>query len=317
MIGSGNLRGKASAAMRVLVVDQDSEMLEAVARAFEVDVATSKATCVDLLRANDFDVLVACERLSDGSGLELLSHVAKRWPAVVRILAMEPSRRAMLRGKLGPFKLFETIAYPIDEQELEAVLERTGVEWVSAEESEAAQWPTRTGMASRGAASSALASRAGAPRPPTPRAPVPSGPPPRASAQRALSRSAPPDSSSVRTRTPVPSPNTALPPLPRAGSKVVPLGTPGEEFRILPRDFAERESPALARARRQEIQRPQPAAPTIHEKAAALAVEAVAAVSAAVNRYMKPHYAHSKTPGHGGTARGGSQRPKTPPQRKR
>jgi|GEM_PF-2415478 len=109
--------------MRVLIVDQDSEMLESIARTFEVDVATSKATCVDLLRANPFDVLVACERLDDGSGLELLSHAAQRWPEVVRILAIEPERRSLLRGRLAPFKLFAAIRYPVDEDELEAVLE--------------------------------------------------------------------------------------------------------------------------------------------------------------------------------------------------
>jgi DNA-binding NarL/FixJ family response regulator len=110
--------------MRVLVADQEPEMLEAIARAFEVDVATSKATCIDLLRANPFDVIVACERLSDGSGLELLSHVGQRWPNVVRILAIEPERRAMLRGRLAPFKLFETLSYPIEEDKLEAALGR-------------------------------------------------------------------------------------------------------------------------------------------------------------------------------------------------
>ena len=80
----------------------ETEMLEAVARVFEVDIATSKATCIDLLRANEFDVLMASERLNDGSGLELLSQVGQRWPNVVRILAIEPERRAMLKGKLAP-----------------------------------------------------------------------------------------------------------------------------------------------------------------------------------------------------------------------
>ena len=72
-------RGSGSA-MRVLICDQESEMLETVARWFEVDTATSKVTCIDLMRANPFDVVVASERLSDGSGLELLSHIASRWP---------------------------------------------------------------------------------------------------------------------------------------------------------------------------------------------------------------------------------------------
>src|SRR5262245_6503447 len=94
--------GTSMATMRVLVADQEPEMLEQISRAFDVDTATSKVTCVDLMRANQFDVIVACERLSDGSGLELLSHVGQRWPNVIRILAIEPSRRALLKGRLGP-----------------------------------------------------------------------------------------------------------------------------------------------------------------------------------------------------------------------
>src|SRR5262245_8752229 len=65
--GSGNYGVATSAAMRVLVADSDSEALEAIGRAFEVDVAASKVTCIDLLRANEYDVLVAAERLEDGS----------------------------------------------------------------------------------------------------------------------------------------------------------------------------------------------------------------------------------------------------------
>src|SRR6185437_7395156 len=75
--------------MRVLVVDQDSAMLESIARLlgdrYTVDAVTTKADCLDLLRQNTFEVIVAGERLEDGSGLELLGQVAKRWPAMLRI----------------------------------------------------------------------------------------------------------------------------------------------------------------------------------------------------------------------------------------
>jgi DNA-binding NarL/FixJ family response regulator len=112
--------------MRVLICDQESEMLETVSRWFEVDTATSKSTCIDLMRANPFDVVVASERLSDGSGLELLSHIAARWPSTLRVLVIEPERLRLLRGKLGPFKLHATMRYPIEEEELETVLNRMG-----------------------------------------------------------------------------------------------------------------------------------------------------------------------------------------------
>jgi DNA-binding NarL/FixJ family response regulator len=110
--------------MRVLICDQESEMLETVTRWFNVDTATSKVTCIDLMRANPFDVVIASERLSDGSGLELLSSVAARWPDTLRVLIIEPQRLRLLRGKLGPFRLHATMRYPVEEEELEKVLNR-------------------------------------------------------------------------------------------------------------------------------------------------------------------------------------------------
>ena len=219
-------------------------MLEAVARAFEVDVATSKATCIDLLRANEFDVMVACERLTDGSGLELLGQAAKRWPSMVRILAIEPGRQALLRGKLGPFKLSDTISYPIEEEQLEAALERAG-----AKESR--------GVGRRTPARS--------PRPATAR----------------------PAQSQTRARAPTPAtPSRTAPPMPQfPPSKFVPLGTPSDaEFRILPHDYIESEGPLARRAQRLH---PEPK-PTLHGKAAAIAAGAVAAIHAAVSRYINP-----------------------------
>src|SRR6185503_1592416 len=112
--------------MRVLVVDQDATMLEALVRAlagqFTIDILTNKSDCVDLLRKTEFEVIVACERLADGSGLELLGQVAKRAPGTLRVFAAERERLALLRGKLGPFDLFATLAYPIEPRKLLSTL---------------------------------------------------------------------------------------------------------------------------------------------------------------------------------------------------
>jgi hypothetical protein len=124
--------------MRVLVCDQESEMLDTVARWFDVDTATSKATCIDLMRANPFDLVIASERLSDGSGLELLSHIASRWPDTLRVLVIEPERLRLLRGKLAPFRLNATMRYPIEEDELDGVLHRMS-ELIAAPEEEEPQ----------------------------------------------------------------------------------------------------------------------------------------------------------------------------------
>ena len=106
--------------MRVLVVDQDSTLLTAITRTlgeyFSIDAVTNKADCLDLVRLNEFDVIVAGERLEDGSGLELLGQLGRTRPDMLRIFAAERERLKLLKGRLGPFGLFRTLTYPIQPQ---------------------------------------------------------------------------------------------------------------------------------------------------------------------------------------------------------
>jgi TonB family protein len=112
--------------MRVLVVDQDSTLLTAITQLlgeyFTIDAVTTKADCLDLVRANDFDVIVAGERLEDGSGLELLGQMSRNKPDMLRIFAVDRERLKLLRGRLGPFGLFRTLSYPIEPRQLLAAL---------------------------------------------------------------------------------------------------------------------------------------------------------------------------------------------------
>lgn len=112
--------------MRVLVVDQDSTLLTAITQLlggyFTLDAVTSKADCLDLVRVNEFDVIVAGERLEDGSGLELLGQMGRDRPDMLRIFAVDRERLRLLRGRLGPFRLFRTLAYPIEPRQLLAAL---------------------------------------------------------------------------------------------------------------------------------------------------------------------------------------------------
>src|SRR5882757_1573759 len=112
--------------MRVLVVDQDSASNLAITRSlrdlYTVDCVTNKGDCLDLLRSNSFEVIVATERLEDGSGLELLGQISKKWPSVLRIFAADRQRLQLLRGRLGPFELFQTLTYPVDPERLIATL---------------------------------------------------------------------------------------------------------------------------------------------------------------------------------------------------
>ena len=112
--------------MRVLVVDQDSTLLTAITRTlgeyFSIDAVTTKADCLDLVRLNEFEVIVAGERLEDGSGLELLGSLARSRPDMLRIFAAERERLKLLKGRLGPFGLFRTLSYPIEPRQLLAAL---------------------------------------------------------------------------------------------------------------------------------------------------------------------------------------------------
>ncbi|HEX6638286.1 MAG TPA: hypothetical protein VF033_11580, partial [Steroidobacteraceae bacterium] len=108
--------------MRVLLVDHDSEGLEAVARAIrgvlELDCVTSKGDAMLLLRQNTYDVLIACERCVDGSGLDLLGRTTRTATPLKRIFAAPADRLQLLGPRLAPFKVQRTINYPIDLEEL-------------------------------------------------------------------------------------------------------------------------------------------------------------------------------------------------------
>jgi TonB family protein len=180
--------------MRVLVVDQDSSLLTAITRTlgeyFTIDAVTTKADCLDLVRLNEFEVIVAGERLEDGSGLELLGSLARSRPDMLRIFAAERERLKLLKGRLGPFGLFRTLSYPIEPRQLLAALSAAaGIEEEIAETEHVPVAP----------AAAAAAAAAAAPAP----APAPT----QASARGPATRRAAPSGASAQT--PSPSPATA------------------------------------------------------------------------------------------------------------
>jgi TonB family protein len=190
--------------MRVLVVDQDSTLLTAITRTlgeyFSIDAVTTKADCLDLVRLNEFEVIVAGERLEDGSGLELLGSLARTRPDMLRIFAAERERLKLLRGRLGPFGLFRTLSYPIEPRQLLAALSAAAGIEEEVEESAEAEAPAAPPEPARRAApaapaparsqASATVSAAATPRTQASGA-VSASTPPRAQASGAVSASAP------------------------------------------------------------------------------------------------------------------------------
>lgn len=112
--------------MKVLIVDHDPAVLEAAERALlglidSVQV-TGKSACLARLREGGIDIVVACERLDDGSGLDLLATLGMTAPDVLRIFAADAERLKKLGAHLAPFKLFDTIGYPLDSMQLRSAM---------------------------------------------------------------------------------------------------------------------------------------------------------------------------------------------------
>lgn len=113
--------------LKTLVVDNDREMLRnclaRIGSRQPLTVVTSKEQAMDLLRlGRQYEVVVACERLADGSGLALLDDVHAKWPQMIRVFCTERGRLAMLRTRLSAFRLRYTLSYPIKPLKLELLL---------------------------------------------------------------------------------------------------------------------------------------------------------------------------------------------------
>jgi TonB family protein len=197
--------------MRVLLVDHDSEGLETITRAIrgvlELDCVTSKGDALLLLRQNTYDVLIACERCVDGSGLDLLGRTTRTAVPLKRIFAAAPERLQLLGPRLAPFKVQRTINYPIDLEELWLAIAQV----TSGPNEETDGTIERVVLDERGIPAAGSSPRAPIPpRPPAPlrevAPPAPPAPAVAASAGRAAA---------ARLAQPVPEPPLRAPPSPR------------------------------------------------------------------------------------------------------
>ena len=113
--------------VKTLLVDNDRAMLQncvaKIGGRQPLTIATSKALALHLLRpGHQFEVVVACERLADGSGLALLADIQAKWPNLTRVFCTERQRLAMVRNRLSAFRLRYTLSYPLKPVKLEMLL---------------------------------------------------------------------------------------------------------------------------------------------------------------------------------------------------
>jgi DNA-binding NtrC family response regulator len=113
--------------VKTLLVDIDRAMLQhcvnRVKGRQQLAIATSKAQVMSVLKHSAaFDVIVACERLEDGSGLALLNEIHVKWPKMIRVFCTERERLNEVRNRLSAFRLRYTLTYPLKPARLELLL---------------------------------------------------------------------------------------------------------------------------------------------------------------------------------------------------
>lgn len=116
-------------AVKTLLVDNDWTLLQhclaRVGGRQHLSLATSKAQAIALLRhAPSFDIVVVCERLSDGTGLALLDDIHAKWPHLIRVFCADRHRLALVRSRLGVLHVQHCLTYPIKPTILELLLLR-------------------------------------------------------------------------------------------------------------------------------------------------------------------------------------------------
>jgi DNA-binding NtrC family response regulator len=113
--------------VKTLLADIDNAMLQhcmaRIGARQHLTLATSKAQALHLLHHGPgFDVVVAGDRLEDGSGLALLDEVHAYWPHLTRVFCIDRHRLALVRQRLLMFRLRHTLPYPIKPVKLELLL---------------------------------------------------------------------------------------------------------------------------------------------------------------------------------------------------
>jgi DNA-binding response OmpR family regulator len=114
--------------MRILVADQNALLLAAITATFgphcDLFTATRRDVCIAQVESHKFDVVIACDKLSDYTGLELLSEVGEISPDTLLIFAANPKRLNQLANRLDVFGLFDVLSHPITPRKLLDVLKR-------------------------------------------------------------------------------------------------------------------------------------------------------------------------------------------------
>ncbi|MFZ3323250.1 MAG: response regulator, partial [Usitatibacter sp.] len=116
----------ASTKLRVLFVDDEERILNALKTLFrndyEVSVAGNAEEALVLLRKEPAPIVVSDQRMPGMTGVELLREVRRLWPHSVRLLLTGYSDLAAIVGSINDGEVFRFVKKPWDNEEIKGML---------------------------------------------------------------------------------------------------------------------------------------------------------------------------------------------------
>ncbi|MEM6363844.1 MAG: response regulator [Planctomycetota bacterium] len=117
--------------MRILLVDDEPQILRGVSRMLEaemdqwvIETANSGAETLDLLERETFEVVVSDMRMPEMDGAELLDRIAERYPRILRIVLSGQADRGTVLRAVRP--MHQYLSKPCDPDALIEVIEKAG-----------------------------------------------------------------------------------------------------------------------------------------------------------------------------------------------
>ncbi len=116
---------------RLLIVDDEPDMLDYLERVFRADFAVTRASGGDeALTALDkavqegapFDVLVTDQKMPRMSGLELLERAGKAFPGLVKVLISGYSDREEIQRAIERCGIHNPVVKPVDSEKLRSAV---------------------------------------------------------------------------------------------------------------------------------------------------------------------------------------------------
>ncbi len=107
----------------ILLVDDDPLILESLTRLLKLNglesvTATSGAQALEILKTRRFPLIVSDHRMPDMTGLELMLHIKRKYPDVLRVLLTAFSEKNMIQKAINQGEIYRFFTKPFDETEL-------------------------------------------------------------------------------------------------------------------------------------------------------------------------------------------------------